>query len=429
MKRSLLAFLTLAFIAMPAFPNDMSREIDAATAKIMDKVVAWRRHVHQYPELSNREVKTAKFVEDHLRRLGMEVRTGIAKTGVVGILKGGQPGPVIGLRADMDALPVTERNSLPFASKETAEFNGQTTGVMHACGHDTHVAMLMGAAEVLAGLKNNIKGTVVFIFQPAEEGPPAGEEGGAPLMVKEGVLENPKIDAIFGIHINSQTEAGTIKYKPGAIMASSDWFEIKIKGRQTHGAYPWLGTDPIATAAQIYTGLQMIVARQSELTKAPVVITIGRINAGIRENIIPEELTMAGTIRTLDQAMQKDVHEKIKRTVTNIAESMGATAEVSIDTKTLVTFNDPELVKKMLPSLEKAAGKENVRETEWVTGAEDFSFFHQTIPGFYFQVGAMPKGKDPKDAAPHHTPDFFLDDSRLDVGVKAFANIVFDYVK
>lgn len=429
MKRSVGALLVLLLLLTPISANDMSREIDAATAKIMDKVVTWRRHIHQYPELSNQEVKTAKYVEDHLRRLGMEVRTGIAKTGVVGILKGAQPGPVIGLRADMDALPVTERNSLPFASKETAVFNGQTTGVMHACGHDTHVAMLMGAAEVLAGLKDKIKGTVVFIFQPAEEGPPAGEEGGAPLMVKEGVLDNPKIDAIFGIHINSQTEAGTIKYKPGAIMASSDWFQIKIKGRQTHGAYPWAGVDPIAVGTQIYTGLQMIVSRQSELTKAPVVITVGRWNAGIRENIIPEEITMAGTIRTLDSQMQKDVHEKIKRTATNIAESMGATAEVSIDTKTLVTFNDPALVKKMVASLEKAAGKENVRETEWVTGAEDFSYFHQKIPGFYFQVGGMPKGKTKETAAPHHTPDFFIDDSRLDVGVKAFANIVFDYVK
>ncbi len=427
MKRPIGAILALITLISPLSANDMSRDIDAATAKIMSKVVEWRRHLHQYPELSNQEVKTAKYVEDHLRRLGMEVRTGIAKTGLVGILKGGQPGPVVGLRADMDGLPVTERNSLPFASKQTAVFNGQTTGVMHACGHDTHVAMLMGAAEVLAGMKDKIKGTVVFIFQPAEEGPPAGEEGGAPLMVKEGVLDNPKIEAIFGLHVNSQTEVGTIKYKPGAIMASSDWFEIKIKGKQTHGAYPWAGVDPIAVGTQIYTGLQMIVSRQSELTKAPVVITVGRWNSGIRENIIPEEVTMAGTIRTLDQGMQKDVHEKIRRTATNIAASMGATAEVSIDTKTLVTFNDPALTRKMLPSLEKAAGKENVIETQWVTGAEDFSFFHQKIPGFYFQVGGMPKGKNVKDAAPHHTPDFYIDDSRLDVGVKAFANIVFDY--
>ncbi len=428
MRKTLVCFCLLFSICTPVFAIDMSREIDAATLKLMPKLVEWRRHIHQYPELSNREVKTAKYVEDHLRKLGLEVRTGVAKTGVVGILKGGRPGPVIGLRADMDALPVTERNSLPFLSKERAEFNGQTVGVMHACGHDTHVAMLMGTAELLAGMKDKIAGTVVFIFQPAEEGPPAGEEGGAPLMVKEGVMDNPKIDAIFGIHVNSQTEIGKIKYKSGAAMASSDWFQIKVKGRQTHGAYPWLGTDPIAVATQIYTGLQMIVARQSDLPKAPVIITIGKINAGVRENIIPEELTMAGTIRTLDAAMQKDVHAKIRQTATKIAESMGATAEVSIDTKTLVTYNTPELVKKMLPSLQKAAGAANVLETEWVTGAEDFSFFGQKAPAFFFMVGGMPLGKNVKDAAPHHTPDFFLDDSRLDVGVKAFANIVFDYV-
>src|SRR5688572_3445322 len=414
MKTFTLTLLIIAASVVQAFPIDMSREIDAAAAKLMPKVIEWRRHLHQYPELSNREVKTAKFVEDHLRKLGLEVRTGIAKTGVVGILKGSQPGPVIGLRADLDGLPVTERDSLPFASKETAEFNGQKVGVMHACGHDTHVAMLMGAAELLAGMKDKIKGTVVFIFQPAEEGPPPGETGGAPDMVKEGVMDNPKVEAIFGIHINAQTEVGTIRYKSGAFMASSDWFQIKIKGRQTHGAYPWLGTDPIAVAAQVYTGLQMIVARRTELTKAPVVITVGRINGGVRENIIPEELTMAGTIRTLDSAMQKEVHAKIRQTVAGIAESMGATAEVSIDHKTPRHYHTPEDVKKMLPSLEKAAGKENVRETVWVTGAEDFSFFGEKAPAFYFDVGGMPKGKDPKTTAGHHTPDFYLDDSRLD---------------
>jgi amidohydrolase len=418
MRRMSTAFILVLCFAFTAFPIDMSREIDTATAKIMPKLIEWRRHIHQYPELGNREVKTAKYVE---------VRTGVAKTGVVGILKGAQPGPVIGLRADMDGLPVTERNSLPFASKEMTEFNGQRVGVMHACGHDTHVAMLMGTAEVLTGMKDKIRGTVVFIFQPAEEGPPAGEEGGAPLMVKEGVMDSPKIDAIFGIHINSETEAGSIRYKSGAAMASSDWFQIKVKGRQTHGAYPWLGTDPIAVATQIYTGLQMIVSRQSELTKSPVVITVGRINGGIRENIIPEELTMAGTIRTLDSEIQKDVHAKVRTTAQKIAESMGATVEVTIDTKTLVTYNTPDLVKKMLPSLEKAAGKENVAETEWVTGAEDFSYFGTKAPAFYFVVGGMKKGQDPRTAPAHHTPDFILDDSRLDVGVKAFANIVFDY--
>jgi amidohydrolase len=327
----------------------------------------------------------------------------------------------------MDALPVTERTNVPFKSTVTAEYNGQTVGVMHACGHDSHVAMLLGTAEVLSGMRDKIKGTVVFIFQPAEEGAPANEEGGAALMVKEGVMDNPKIDAVFGIHIDAQTEIGKIKYKPGAFMASSDWFSIKVKGKQSHGAYPWLGIDPIAVASQIYTGLQMIVSRESELTKAPVIITVGKINAGVRENIIPEELTMAGTIRTLDSAMQKDVHEKIKLTATKIAESMGATAEVTIDTKTLVTYNTPDLVKKTLPSLETAAGKDNVIETEWVTGAEDFSYYGTKAPAFFFQLGGMPKGKDPKTAAAHHTPDFYIDDSKLDVGIKAFCNIVFNY--
>lgn len=425
MKRKLPAFLLLFSLANGVFSADMSREVETATARILPKVIDWRRHLHQYPELGNREVKTAKYVENHLRRLGIEVRTGVAVTGVVGILKGGQPGPVIGLRADMDALPVTERNSLAYASKEKAEYNGQTVGVMHACGHDAHVAMLMGTAEVLAGMKDKIKGTVVFLFQPSEEGPPAGEEGGAPLMVKQGVMDNPKIDAIFGIHISSGLEAGKIIYKQGALMAASDWFEIKVKGRQTHGAYPWLGTDPIAAATQIYTGLQMIVSRRSDLAHAPVVITVGRINGGVRENIIPEELTMAGTIRTLDTEMQKQVHANIRSTVKSIAESMGATATVTIDTKTPVTFNTPDLVRKMLPSLEKSAGKSNVILGEWVTGAEDFAFFGEKAPSFYFWVGGMPK--DSKSSAPHHTPDFFIDDSRLDVGIKAFCNIVFDY--
>ncbi len=412
-----------------ASAKDMSKEINAATEKIMPQVIKWRRHIHQNPELSNREFKTAKMVADHMRGLGFEVKTGIAKTGVVGILKGKQPGPTIGLRADMDALPVKERVNIPFASKVVTDYQGKQVPVMHACGHDTHVAILMGTAEVLAKMKDKIKGTVVFIYQPAEEGPPEGEEGGAELMVKEGVMDNPKIDAIFGLHINSQTEIGTIRYKKGATMASSDWFKIKIKGKQAHGSAPWAGVDPIVTASQIIQGLQTIVSRQSRLTTAPVVITVGKINAGVRENIIPETLEMAGTIRTLDSRMQKDVHERIKKTVKTIAESQGATATVEIDTKTLVTFNTPELVEKMLPSLEKVVGKDRLIESEWTTGAEDFSYFGTKAPAFYFFVGGMPKGKNPLEAAGHHTPDFYLDDSRLDVGIKAFANIVFDYSK
>ena len=427
MKKFMLAFCVLVSLSTSLFAIDMSREIDAAAAKIMPKVVEWRRYLHQHPELSNREVNTAKFVADELRKLGIEVRTGIAKTGVVGILKGGSPGPVVGLRADMDALPVTERNSLPFASKETAEFNGQKVGVMHACGHDSHVAMLLGAATVLSGMKDKVKGTVVFIFQPAEEGPPAGETGGAPDMVKEGVMDNPKIDAIFGIHINAQTEIGKIGYKAEGFMAASDWVTIKINGKQSHGAYPWNGVDPIAVAAQIYTGLQMVVSRESDLTRSPVVITIGRINGGVRENIIPESLTMSGTIRTLDADVRKTVFEKVRVTATKIAESMGATADVTFDPKTPITYNDPALVGRTLLSLEKAAGKGNVLLQRWVTGAEDFAFYGTKAPAFFFYVGGMPKGKDPATTADHHTPDFYIDDSRLDVGVKAFANIVFDY--
>lgn len=427
MKKMLIT-LVLCLMSTGFVPaQDMSKEINLAADKIMAKVVTWRRHFHQNPELSNREYKTAKYIEEHLRKLGLEVKTGIAKTGLVAILKGGQPGPTIGLRADMDGLPVKERVNIPFASKVVADYNGQKVPVMHACGHDTHMAMLMGAAEVLTGMRDKVKGTIVFIFQPAEEGPPEGEEGGAALMVKEGVMDNPKIDVIFGLHINSQTEIGKISYKSGAAMASSDWFKIKIKGKQAHGSAPWNGVDPIVTAAQIINSLQTIVSRQSMLTKAPVVITVGKINAGVRENIIPETLEMAGTIRTLDPKMQKDVHKRLRHTVQKIAESMGATAEVEIETKTLVTYNTPALVKKMLPSLEKVVGKKNLIEREWTTGAEDFSYFGEKAPSFYFFVGGMPKGKDPSEAAGHHTPDFYLDDSRLDVGLKAFCNIVFDY--
>ena len=429
MKKLLSAIVLSIVCVLSSSAQDMSASINTAANKIQPKLVEWRRHLHQNPELSNREFKTAKYVENHLKTLGLEVRTGIAKTGVIGILKGNQPGPTIGLRADMDALPVTERANLPYTSTVKAEYNGQNVGVMHACGHDTHVSMLMGTAEILASMKDKIKGTVVFIFQPAEEGAPEGEEGGAFLMVKEGLMDNIKMDAVFGIHINSQTPVGTIRYKSGAFMAAADWFTIKVKGKQAHGSAPWAGIDPIAISAQIINGLQMIVSRQSELTRAPVVITVGKINGGVRENIIPEELTMAGTIRTLDSEMQKDVHKKIKFTAEKIAESMGATAEVSIETKTLVTYNTPELVKKSLSSLEKAAGKDAVLETNWTTGAEDFSYFGTKAPTFFFILGGMSPDKKPWEVAGHHTPDFVIDDSRLDVGVKAFCNLVFDFGK
>ena len=396
--------------------------------KINDSVVSWRRFIHQNPELSNRETNTGKYIAAKLKSFGLtEVREKVGLTGVVGILKGGKPGPTIALRADIDALPVVERVDIPFASKEKTTYNGQNVGVMHACGHDSHIAMLLGAAKILAAHKSEISGTVVFIFQPAEEGTPDNEEGGAPLMIKEGVLDNPKVEAIFGIHINSQTEIGKIKYKAGATMASSDWFNIKVKGKQTHGSQPWSGIDPIVVAAQIINGIQTIVSRQEPLTKAPVVITVGAINGGVRANIIPEELNMIGTIRTLDADMQKDVHKRLKQTVKSIAEASGATADINIDTKTLVTFNNKELVEKTLPALYNAAGKENVMETEWTTGAEDFSYYGEKVPAFFFFLGGMPKGQNPAKAAPHHTPDFYIDDSMLDVGVQAFCNIVLNY--
>ncbi|MBI5858329.1 MAG: amidohydrolase [Sphingobacteriales bacterium] len=431
MKPTIL-FVAIILISIQTFSqNDIARlkeKIAVETEKIELRCKAWRRDIHEHPELGNNERRTAKLVTEHLQKLGIEVKEGVAKTGVVGILKGGKPGPCIALRADMDALPIIERNNLPFASREKSIYNRQEVGVMHACGHDTHVAMLMSVAEILSGMKNDLKGTVKFIFQPSEEGPPEGEEGGAPLMVKEGVMENPKVDAIFGLHIESNVEVGQIHYKPGAFMASSDWFHIVVKGKGSHGSQPWLGVDPVQISAQIIEGLQSIVSRQMDLTKAPVVITVGKINAGVRSNIIPEECVMDGTIRTLDKNMQKDVHEKIKLMVQKIAEASGAEATVTIDTKTLVTYNTPELVAKTIPSLQSAAGAENVRETEWKTGAEDFSYFGTKAPAFFFYLGGMPKGNDPKKAPPHHTPEFMIDESGMKTGIRAFCHIVIDYL-
>jgi amidohydrolase len=401
--------------------------IQQAADKVESKCISWRRDLHQNPELGNREFRTAKIVADHLRSLGMIVQENVAHTGVVGILKGGKPGPVIALRADMDGLPVTERTPVAFASKQKSEYNGQEVGVMHACGHDTHVAILMSVAEILAAVKNDIAGTIKFVFQPAEEGPPQGEEGGAPLMVKEGVLDNPKVDVMFGLHINAQTPVGQIKYREQGMMAASDWFSIKIKGKQTHGAQPWNGIDPVVIGAQIIQGLQTIVSRQTELTKNAVVISTTVFNGGVRENIIPEEALLKGTIRTLDTAMQADIWKRIERTAKNIAEASGATAEVSITPMTLVTYNDPKLTAQMLPSLNKATGN-NVIRMDAVMGAEDYAFFAEKIPALYFYLGGMTPGQDPKKVAPHHTPDFFVDEAGLKTGIKAFAYLVMDYM-
>ncbi|MDI5898208.1 amidohydrolase [Flavobacterium yafengii] len=407
----------------------LKSKIAQKAASLESKVITWRRDFHQNPELGNREFKTAEKIAAHLRSLGIEVQTGVGKTGVVGILRGGKPGPVVALRADIDALPVKERVDIPFASKAEGEYNGNIVPIMHACGHDTHIAILMGTAEILASVKDDLKGTVKFIFQPAEEGPPEGEEGGAELMIKEGVLNNPKVDVIFGLHINAQTEVGTIKYRPKGTMAASDWFKIKIMGKQTHGAYPWLGIDPIVTASQIVMGLQTIVSRNVNITESAAVVSVGQINAGVRSNVIPEELTMNGTIRSLDSKVQQMVHSRIKQIATAIAESAGATADVTITNKTAITYNDPSLTEKMIPTLEAVAGKENVLLTPAVTGAEDFSFYQEKIPGLYFFLGGAPKGKPISETAPHHTPDFYIDESGFVLGMKAMSDLTIDYME
>lgn len=393
------------------------------------KVIAWRRDIHEHPELSNREFRTADIIAKHLQSLGIETKTGVAKTGVVGILKGNLPGPVIALRADMDALPVLEDNSLPFASKVKSEYSGKEVPVMHACGHDTHVAILMGVAEILSSMKKDLKGTVKFIFQPAEEGAPAGEEGGAYLMIKEGVLENPKVDVIFGLHIASGKEVGTISYRPGGSLASVNDMKIVVKGMPSHGAMPWLSVDPIPVAAQIILSLQTIVSRNIDITKNPAVITIGSIHAGNRSNIISNQVEMLGTVRTLSPEDEKKVIKRINEIATLTAQAAGATAVVELPYSAHypVTFNNVELTNRMLPSLYKTAGQANVQLMNPATASEDFSFYSEKVPGLFFSLGGMPKGMDPDKAGPHHTPQFLIDESGLKLGVQALCNLVFDY--
>ncbi|HCO82861.1 MAG TPA: amidohydrolase, partial [Arenibacter sp.] len=378
---------------------------------IEPKVIDWRRDFHQNPELSNREFNTAEKIASHLKSLGIEVQTGVAKTGVVGILKGNRNGKVIALRADIDALPVTERNDLPFKSTVTSEFLGQEVGVMHACGHDTHTAILMGVAEILSKNRDKIKGAVKFIFQPAEEGPPPGEEGGALLMVKEGVLKNPDVDAIFGLHINSSTPVGVIRYKSERLMAAVQRFVIKVEGKQTHGSQPWKGIDPILISAKIIDGLQTIISREVDLTNEAAVISVGKITSGVRFNIIPESSEMIGTIRTLDYDMQKQITERMKEMVPDIAKTYGGTATIEIKSNTDITFNNPELVTQMLPTLNRVAGKENVQIQKAVTGGEDFSYFQNEVPGFFFFLGGMTPGITA--SFPHHTPDFSIDENGM----------------
>ena len=405
-----------------------SQQVDVAAAALEGKVVAWRRDIHQHPELSNREVRTSGVIAGHLRALGLAVQTGIAHTGVVALLDSGKPGPVIALRADMDALPVAEQVDLPFASKARTTFNDQEVGVMHACGHDCHVAILMGVAELLVGMKSQLQGRIKFIFQPAEEGPPAGEEGGAALMIKQGVLENPKPDVIFGLHVFAGVEAGTIAYRPGPALASSDRIRITVNGRQTHGALPWRGVDPIVVSSQIVLALQTIVSRQVDLTLEPAVVSIGAIKGGVRDNIIPDAVEMLGTVRTFNEDMRADMHERIRNTVEHIAKSAGASAQVHFDNPYPVTVNDIPLTERMVPTLERVAGKDKVYVGQKITGCDDFSYYQHRVPGFFYFIGITPRGVDRKQSAPNHSPRFFVDESALLLGVRSLAYLTLEFM-
>ncbi|WP_444946070.1 amidohydrolase [Microbulbifer sp. VTAC004] len=392
------------------------------------KVIEWRRHLHQNPELGNREFETAKYIEKHLRSLGLEVETGIAHTGLVGFLKGAKPGPTVALRADMDALPVTERTDVPFASKVRTTYQGKDVGVMHACGHDTHVAMLMGAAEVLAGLREELAGNVLFIFQPAEEGAPDGEEGGAELMLKEGIFKKYKPDVAFGQHVTSSLPAGVVGYRSGPLMAAADEFRITINGHQTHGSRPWGGVDPIVAAAQVVMGTQAIVSRQIDITKEPAVISYGRIDGGVRNNIIPDSVYLNGTIRNFDMDNRAEIFKRLKTTAELIAESSGASADVEILEGYPVTINNAELTEMALPILRSVAGDKRVIEIPKVTGAEDFSYFANEVPGFYYFLGVTPQGQDPSKAPSNHSPLFYVDESALRKGTEALTLLTLDYM-
>ncbi|MBI2731176.1 MAG: amidohydrolase [Sphingobacteriales bacterium] len=427
MRKMFIAAVLLTGIQLTA--QELPENFQSLLQQAEPELINWRHHFHENPELSNREFNTGKYIADSLKAMGLDVKYPVAKTGVVAILKGGRPGPVVGLRADIDALPVTERTPVPFASKVKSEYNGQAVGVMHACGHDAHTAILLATAKVMKAMQKDIPGTIVFLFQPAEEGPPNGEEGGAPLMIKEGVMDNPKMDMIFGLHMASALPVGQLAYRSGAAQASSDLFKIVVHGKGSHGSMPWTGVDPIMVSADILEALQHIVSRQVELTKAPLVISVGSIHSGVRSNIIPETAEMNGTIRSLDSAMRKDVHDRMRRIVKTIAESAGATADIEINTQTLINYNDPSLVKKTLPALQKAAGEGNLIESNWVTAAEDFSFYGQKAPSFFFSLGGLPKGKTAKEAGQHHTPDFFIDESGFIIGVKAFCYLIFENAK
>lgn len=423
MKKTLLLLL-ISFISVSTFAQNLKQIIDQKADDIEEQVIEWRRHFHENPELSNREFETAAYIAEYLNELGLEVETEVAHTGVVAILEGGKPGPVIGLRADIDGLPVTERNDLPFKSIATGMYQGNEVGVMHACGHDTHIAILMGVAKILTDMKDEIKGTVKFIFQPAEEGAPLGEEGGAELMVKEGVLKDPDVDVIFGLHINDATPVGVITYRPEGIMASVNSYTIEIKGKQAHGSAPWNGVDPIVTAAQMINNIQTIVSRSMELTKQAAVVTVGVIEGGVRHNIIPESVKMEGTIRALDEDMRQLIFKRLETIVQNTAESNGAEATLTIHKGYPITYNDPDLTAMMAPTLDEVTNG-NAILMDAITGAEDFSFFQKEIPGLYFFVGAKVPDREP---AGHHTPDFMLDEKGMKTGVRALSNLVIDYM-
>jgi len=418
----------LAAASASAQANSLRAAVEQRAQVVMPQVVAWRRDIHQHPELSNQEVRTAKLVADHLTALGLEVRTGVAGHGVVGVLRGGKPGPVVALRADMDALPVTELVDLPYKSTARGKWNGQDVGIMHACGHDNHVAILMGTAEVLAGMKPDLPGTVKFIFQPAEEGVPPGEEGGADVMIREGVLENPAPAAIFGLHVWPDA-VGVVGYRSGPLMAAADGLYITVKGRQTHGAQPWGGVDPIVVASQIVLALQTIPSRQIDVTKVPAIVTVGRFQGGNRGNIIPDSVVMEGTVRTFDEKMRVDIKDRIRRTAEMIAQSAGATATVSFGGVNVpVTYNDPALTERMLPTLKRVAGEANVKVGQLSTPAEDFALYQQKIPGMFFFLGIAPRDKDPLTVPRNHSPYFFADEGALPVGVRLMASLAVEYL-
>ena len=407
----------------------MRERIDEEARRVTPSVIECRRDIHQHPELGNRETRTSKLIAGKLKSLGIDVRTPIARTGVVGVLHGGKAGRVVALRADMDALPVVEQVDVPFKSTVRTTYDGREVGVMHACGHDAHVAILLGVAEVLSKVREEIPGTVVFLFQPAEEGAPEGEEGGAELMVKEGALDDPKVDAVFGLHVTSRYAVNEIAYTSGAMMAAVDSFRIVVHGRQTHGAYPWLGIDPIVVASQIVLGLQTIPSRQVDASLAPSIVTVGVIRGGVRNNIIPDETEMLGTIRSLDAKMRDEIHARIRRTAEEIAKSGGATADVTITTGYPITYNDPELTQKSVTTLQRVAGADHVTVVKPTLGAEDFSFYQQKVPGLFFWLGTRPANQTAEEAASNHSPKFYVDESGLPLGVRALAHVAVDYLR